>query len=137
MTMLSQVNIREPALRGGEGEAMRKLKGFLAEAAALSPKPGAGVCPEPTTTVTVIVIPVPVLRRACWGRASRARSRPWLAMGCLSPRRMFEEMRKVLPSTSCAGADAGTATGVSLDWLVFELLWRDFFRKPEHYCTLQ
>lgn len=43
----------------------------------------------------------------------------WLALGCLSPRFIYHEMKKY---ESEFGANESTY------WLVFELLWRDFFR---------
>lgn len=44
---------------------------------------------------------------------------PWLALGCLSPRRIYEEV-KVFEQTN--GASDSTY------WLIFELIWRDYFR---------
>lgn len=44
---------------------------------------------------------------------------PWLANGCLSPRRIFHELKK---AESIHGANKSTY------WIVFELLWRDFFK---------
>jgi deoxyribodipyrimidine photo-lyase len=44
---------------------------------------------------------------------------PWLALGCISPRFIYHELRKY---ESEFGANESTY------WLVFELLWRDFFR---------
>jgi len=44
---------------------------------------------------------------------------PWLAMGCLSPRRVWAE---VMRYESLRGGTDGTA------WLIVELLWRDYFR---------
>lgn len=43
----------------------------------------------------------------------------WLAMGCISPRFIYAEIKKY---ESQFGANDSTY------WLVFELLWRDFFR---------
>ena len=43
----------------------------------------------------------------------------WLALGCLSPRFIYHELKKY---ESEFGANESTY------WLVFELLWRDFFR---------
>ena len=42
----------------------------------------------------------------------------WLATGCLSPRNIYEEIKKY---ESHHGANESTY------WLIFELLWRDFF----------
>lgn len=44
---------------------------------------------------------------------------PWLAQGCLSPKQIVHEIRKY---ESVYGANKSTY------WLIFELLWRDFFR---------
>jgi deoxyribodipyrimidine photo-lyase len=43
----------------------------------------------------------------------------WLALGCISPRFIYHELKKY---ESEFGANESTY------WLVFELLWRDFFR---------
>jgi deoxyribodipyrimidine photo-lyase len=44
---------------------------------------------------------------------------PWLALGCLSPRRVYEEVQHY---------EANRFKNDSTYWLVFELLWRDYFR---------
>ena len=44
---------------------------------------------------------------------------PWLALGCLSPRLIYEQVK---------GYEAERVKNDSTYWLVFELLWRDFFR---------
>lgn len=43
----------------------------------------------------------------------------WLAMGCISPRTIYSEVKKF---EELHGANDSTY------WLIFELLWRDFFR---------
>lgn len=43
----------------------------------------------------------------------------WLAMGCLSPRYVYEEVKRY---------EAERIQNDSTYWLVFEFLWRDFFR---------
>ncbi len=43
---------------------------------------------------------------------------PWLSSGCLSPRKVYEEVKKY-------EAEAGESE--STRWLIFELLWRDYF----------
>lgn len=57
---------------------------------------------------------------------------PWLAMGCLSPREIYYELKKY---ESAFGANESTY------WLEFELLWRDYFRfmmkKYRHQFFLQ
>jgi len=44
---------------------------------------------------------------------------PWLANGCLSPKRIYEEVQKF---------EQEKIKNESTYWLIFELLWRDFFR---------
>ena len=44
---------------------------------------------------------------------------PWLALGCISPRYIYEQVKKY--ECDRLGND-------STYWLVFELLWRDYFR---------
>ena len=44
---------------------------------------------------------------------------PWLALGCLSPRWIVAEVRRY---------EAERVANDSTYWLVFELLWRDYFR---------
>ncbi|MEM9164720.1 MAG: DASH family cryptochrome, partial [Cyanobacteria bacterium P01_F01_bin.4] len=44
---------------------------------------------------------------------------PWLALGCLSPRRIYEEVQQY---------EAERTKNDSTYWLIFELLWRDYFR---------
>lgn len=43
---------------------------------------------------------------------------PWLAMGCLSPRYIYAEVKKY---------ESDRIQNESTYWLIFELLWRDFF----------
>ncbi len=44
---------------------------------------------------------------------------PWLSMGCLSPRRVWAEVQRY---------ERERVKNDSTYWLVFELLWRDYFR---------
>lgn len=44
---------------------------------------------------------------------------PWLALGCLSPRYIYEEVQKY---------EEERVKNNSTYWLIFELLWRDYFR---------
>ena len=44
---------------------------------------------------------------------------PWLANGCLSPRYIYEQVKEY---------EAKRVKNDSTYWLIFELLWRDFFR---------
>lgn len=44
---------------------------------------------------------------------------PWLSLGCLSPKRVYAELRRF---------ETERVKNESTYWLFFELLWRDFFR---------
>ena len=44
---------------------------------------------------------------------------PWLSLGCLSPREIYYELKKY---------EEQYAANESTYWLIFELLWRDYFR---------
>eukprot|EP00439_Symbiodinium_sp_Y106_P073126 s2085_g13.t1 len=44
---------------------------------------------------------------------------PWLAFGCLSPRKIFEQIREY---------EKEKVANKSTYWVLFELMWRDFFR---------
>jgi deoxyribodipyrimidine photo-lyase len=44
---------------------------------------------------------------------------PWLAIGCISPRYIYEQVQKY---------EAERIKNDSTYWLIFELIWRDFFR---------
>ena len=112
--------------RGGESEALRQLRTFLAAAAGAGGggKAGAGQL---------------VAAGAAYTSNFASCIAPWLATGCLSPRRMLEDAQQVLgggsvaaPATAAAqGAGAAASGGAAqqpLTWVRFELLWRDFFR---------
>lgn len=43
---------------------------------------------------------------------------PWLALGCLSPRKIHEAVRQY---------EAERVANKSTYWMLFELLWRDYF----------
>lgn len=46
---------------------------------------------------------------------------PWLAAGCLSPRLIAAELEKY-------AAERANGGNKSTYWIVFELLWRDYYR---------
>lgn len=75
-------------MRGGEEQALLRLDRFVKEAVRG--------------------------RAACSGEFSGCIA-PWLQLGCVSPRRIYREIR------DSAGAEARSTIG-------FELVWRDFFR---------
>ncbi len=44
---------------------------------------------------------------------------PWLALGCVSPRRVFVEVKRY---------ERERVSNSSTYWMIFELIWRDYFR---------
>lgn len=87
-------------IKGGEVEAMRRLRAYVEERKMSSSE--YGKMGDPSTT----------------GPDFSCRISPWLALGCLSPRVIFEEMKKTAPS----------ARQVMKGYTFYELVWRDFFR---------
>ncbi|CAM6087791.1 unnamed protein product [Calypogeia fissa] len=103
-------------LVGGEEEALQRLKSFSIETSSLSTSKNS----DGKKTGDSI-----------YGANFSCKISPWLAMGCLSPRRMFEDLKTSTSRSVSASAGKSAVTGVQgdgLNWLVFELLWRDFFR---------
>ncbi|KAJ8543284.1 hypothetical protein K7X08_005807 [Anisodus acutangulus] len=100
------------SLVGGENEALQRLRKFAAECQAQPNKEN-----KDGSTDSI------------YGANFSCKISPWLAMGCLSPRSMFDELKKSTSRTISAASgkkDGGSGTG--LNWLMYELLWRDFFR---------
>lgn len=58
-------------------------------------------------------------RNGLLGEDYSSKFSPWLAHGCLSPRRIYEEVQKY---------EEERVSNDSTYWLVFELMWRDFFQ---------
>lgn len=58
-------------------------------------------------------------RNGMLGADYSAKFSPWLALGCLSPRQIYAEVQRY---ETCRIRNDSTY------WLVFELLWRDYFR---------
>ncbi|MQM01560.1 hypothetical protein Taro_034315 [Colocasia esculenta] len=101
-------------LVGGETEALDRLKRFAAEFQA-HPNKGDkdGNC------------------GSIYGANFSCKISPWLAMGCLSPRFMFDELKKTAARTISAASsqvNGGKPGNNGMNWLMFELMWRDFFR---------
>ncbi|XP_015951161.1 blue-light photoreceptor PHR2 [Arachis duranensis] len=100
---------------GGETEALQRLKKFAAECEA---QPNKGIKDGAQDSI--------------YGANFSCKISPWLAMGCLSPRTMFEELKKTASRTVAASSnrnDGGNGSSSNgTNWLMFELLWRDFFR---------
>ncbi|CAM9454721.1 unnamed protein product [Sphacelaria rigidula] len=58
-------------------------------------------------------------RNGLLGSEFSSKFSPWLALGCLSPKTIVSEIRKY---------EKERIANDSTYWLIFELLWRDFFR---------
>lgn len=58
-------------------------------------------------------------RNGMLGEDYSSKFSPWLALGCISPRFIYEQVKEY---------EATRVKNDSTYWLVFELLWRDFFR---------
>jgi deoxyribodipyrimidine photo-lyase len=85
--------------KGGETEAIKRLNYYFFETKKLS-----------TYKET---------RNGMIGADYSSKFSAWLALGCISPRYIYQEIKKYENEN---GANESTY------WLVFELLWRDFFR---------
>ncbi|KAG0453616.1 hypothetical protein HPP92_024920 [Vanilla planifolia] len=101
------------SLVGGETEALERLKRFAAEC-----------CAQPNKSRNNGA------QESIYGANFSCKISPWLAMGCLSPRFMFQELKKTSDRTIAAATkkDGGVSGDGGVNWLMFELLWRDFFR---------
>ena len=85
--------------KGGETEALKRLNHYFFETKSLSA--------------------YKETRNGMVGKDYSSKFSAWLAMGCISPRFIYTEVKKYEKQF---GANDSTY------WLIFELLWRDFFR---------
>lgn len=101
------------SLVGGETEALERLKKFSAE-----------YCAQPSKGCKNGA------QESIHGANFSCKISPWLAMGCLSPRFMYEELKKTANRaiSSKTQKNVDTSGDGGMNWLMFELLWRDFFR---------
>lgn len=84
---------------GGEDEGLRQLQYYLWE--------------------TDFIAKYKKTRDELLGRAFSSKFSPWLSSGCLSPKMIYAEVQRY---------EAERTKNKSTYWLIFELLWRDFFR---------
>jgi len=99
---------------GGEAEALRQMEAFLKEIGEFARKgkasgAKAGAAPSGASA-----------NFSC-------KISPWLALGCLSPRLLYEKVSAKAGNGGKAGTGGSPGRG-GLSWLQFELMWRDFFR---------
>jgi deoxyribodipyrimidine photo-lyase len=85
--------------KGGETEGLKRLNYYLWE--------------------TDLLKKYKLTRNGLLGLDYSSKFSPWLAAGCLSPRSIYWEIKKYEKER---GANDSTY------WLIFELLWRDYFR---------
>jgi deoxyribodipyrimidine photo-lyase len=85
--------------RGGETHALQRLQSYFWEADQLK------VYKE--------------TRNGLLGADYSSKFSVWLSLGCLSPRRVYEEVKRY---------EAERTANDSTYWLIFELIWRDYFR---------
>jgi deoxyribodipyrimidine photo-lyase len=86
-------------LKGGETEAIARLNHYFYESKCISE--------------------YKITRNGMIGADYSSKFSAWLAMGCISPRFIYQELKQFEHQF---GANDSTY------WLVFELLWRDYFR---------
>ncbi|XP_051142313.1 blue-light photoreceptor PHR2-like [Andrographis paniculata] len=102
------------SLVGGETEALQRLKTFSTECKA-----------KPTGNKNGT-------NDSIYGANFSCKISPWLAVGCLSPRTMFDELKMSASSMISAASNkkhgGSGASDTGTNWLMYELLWRDFFR---------
>lgn len=58
-------------------------------------------------------------RNGMLGESYSSKFSPWLALGCISPRQIYYEVKNF---------EEKIEKNVSTYWLIFELIWRDYFR---------
>lgn len=85
--------------KGGEDEALRRMDDYLFKTHAIA-----------TYKDT---------RNGLVGENYSSKFSAWLAMGCLSPREIYHEIKRY---------EEQYGSNKSTYWLIFELLWRDYFR---------
>jgi len=85
--------------KGGESEAKKQLQYYLWDSDLISS--------------------YKETRNGLLGRDFSSKLSPWLALGCLSPKYVYAELKKY---------ESERTENKSTYWLFFELLWRDFFR---------
>jgi len=115
---MGQVGAANAPLRGGETEAMQRLTKFAAECQA---QPHKGTKNGNNESI--------------YGANFSCKVSPWLTTGCISPRSMFDELKKSASSIISAASNQKDGGSGGSNWLMYELLWRDFFRFVTMKCS--
>eukprot|EP00884_Botryococcus_braunii_P005969 jgi/Botrbrau1/15373/Bobra.43_2s0004.1 len=97
------------SLIGGESEGLARVAAFVQDACR---RQGSGDCTRSP------------------GRDFSSSMSPWLALGCVSPRRLFADMQAAIPVSPSLPASKSPCTArlSGSEFLLAELMWRDFFR---------
>ncbi|XP_054802087.1 blue-light photoreceptor PHR2-like isoform X2 [Prosopis cineraria] len=95
---------------GGETEALQRLRKIAAECKA---QPHKGFKNGTQDSI--------------YGANFSCKISPWLSTGCVSPRTIFDELKKTASRTFSASSNQNDG-GSGSNWLMHEFLWRDFFR---------
>ncbi|KAK4273224.1 hypothetical protein QN277_021667 [Acacia crassicarpa] len=95
---------------GGETEALQRLRKLAAECEA---QPHKGLNNGTQDNI--------------YGANFSCKISPWLLTGCVSPRTIFDELKKTA-SRSISASSNENGGGNGSNWLMHEFLWRDFFR---------
>ena len=93
------IQAAEDLFQGGETYGLARLRYYLFE--------------------TRQVLQYKFTRNALFGADTSTKFSPWLALGCLSPRMIYAEIKRF---------EEEIESNESTYWVIFELLWRDFFR---------
>ncbi|KAF6155560.1 hypothetical protein GIB67_004554 [Kingdonia uniflora] len=102
--------VANASLIGGESKALQRLREFAAECWA-----------QPNN------VSKDGSQNTIYGANFSCKISPWLSLGCLSPRSVYEELKKSGTRTITAVSTPKDG-GTGMNWLLFELMWRDFFR---------
>lgn len=97
--------------KGGETQALKRLDYYFNE--------------------SQLVLHYKDTRNGLIGADYSSKFSPWLALGCLSPKRIYYELKQT---------EARFGANDSTYWLYFEMMWRDYFRfmmKKHHYKYFQ
>ncbi|KAK4785333.1 hypothetical protein SAY86_002022 [Trapa natans] len=99
--------VKDTPMMGGETEALRRIKKFSAE------------CQQQPNKRT---------NGNIYGTDFSCKIAPWLTHGCISPRAVFDELKKIASSAISAAVKPNNGSDGGSNWLMHQLLWRDFFR---------
>jgi deoxyribodipyrimidine photo-lyase len=92
-------SLLEPIFKGGESEGLKRLETYIWQKNLLKDYKNT--------------------RDGLLGLDYSTKLSPWLAQGCISPRKVYEYIKQY---------ETEVMANESTYWLVFELLWRDYFR---------